>query len=113
MEQKFPLFIITGASGVGKTTVMKDLRRMMPDYDVFDVDNIREFIGDEDKIQNIWLRVARNLAESGRITIICGTMMPWDVEKREDYHFFKHIYYLNLRCRENRFGGSRQSGKKI
>jgi adenylate kinase len=53
MEQKFPLFIITGAGGVGKTTVMKDLRRMMPDYDVFDVDNIREFIGDEDKIQNI------------------------------------------------------------
>lgn len=32
MERKLPLFIVTGASGSGKTYVIKELRRMMPDF---------------------------------------------------------------------------------
>lgn len=99
MDEKIPLFIVTGASGVGKTTVIKELRGLLPDVDIFDIDSIHQFVGDDwNKIQNIWLRVARNIAESGRISIICGTMMPWDVEKCEDYQYFKGIYYLNLHC---------------
>jgi broad-specificity NMP kinase len=99
METKLPLFIVTGASGAGKTAVIKDLRKLLPHVDVFDIDSINEFIGQEwNTIRNIWLRIARNIAESGRITIICGTMMPWDVEKCEDYPYFKHVYYLNLHC---------------
>ncbi|MNL12319.1 hypothetical protein D3C87_1331830 [compost metagenome] len=101
MESKLPLFIVTGASGSGKTYVIKELRRMMPDFDIFDPDNLVEFIGhDWEKMRNIWLRVARNIAQSGRMTIICGTMMPWDIEKCADFPFFKHVYYLNLHCDE-------------
>ncbi|WP_280140353.1 AAA family ATPase [Paenibacillus jilunlii] len=96
-----PLFIVTGASGSGKTYVIKELRRMMPDFDIFDPDNLVEFIGhDWEKMRNIWLRVALNIAQSGRMTIICGTMMPWDIEKCADVPFFKHVYYLNLHCDE-------------
>ncbi|MFD0696375.1 AAA family ATPase [Paenibacillus sp. GCM10027628] len=104
---KVPLYIVTGASGSGKTTVIKELRRLMPDYDVFDYDDIIPFIN-EDKarfnketthlIQNIWLRVARDIAESGRITILCGIVSPKDIEKCEDLHYFSHIYYLILHC---------------
>lgn len=101
MELKLPLFIVTGASGSGKTYVIKELRRMMPDYDVFDPDDLVEFIGHAwGKMRNIWLRVARNIAQSGRMTIICGTMMPWDIEKCADFAFFKHVYYINLHCDE-------------
>lgn len=101
MKEKLPLFIVTGASGAGKTTVIGDLRKISPDFDVFDVDAIHPFIRDDwQKIRNIWLRVARSIAESGRITILCGTMMPWDVEKCEDYSCFSHIYYLNLHCND-------------
>lgn len=101
MENKLPLFIVTGASGSGKTYVVQELRRIMPDFDVFDPDNIVEFIGhDWEKMRNIWLRVARNIAQSGRMTIICGSMMPWDIEKCVDFPFFKHVYYLNLHCNE-------------
>jgi broad-specificity NMP kinase len=99
MDKKLPLFIVTGASGVGKTTVIKELREILPDISVFDIDAIHKFVDDDwNKIRNIWLRVARNIGESGRITIICGTMMPWDVEKCEDFPFFDNIYYLNLHC---------------
>lgn len=101
MKSKFPLFIVTGASGSGKTYVIKELRRLMPDFDIFDPDNLIEFIGhDWEMMRNIWLRVARNIAENGRMTIICGTMMPWDIEKCADFPFFKHVYYLNLHCDE-------------
>ncbi|MFB4323450.1 MULTISPECIES: AAA family ATPase [Paenibacillus] len=101
MERKLPLFIVTGASGSGKTYVIKELRKMMPDFDIFDPDDLVEFIGhDWENMRNIWLRVARNIVESGRMTIICGTMMPWDIEKCADFPFFKHVYYLNLHCDE-------------
>ncbi|MEK5059210.1 MULTISPECIES: AAA family ATPase [unclassified Paenibacillus] len=101
MESKLPLFIVTGASGSGKSYVIQDLRRIMPEFDIFDPDHLVDFVGhDWEKIRNIWLRVARNIAESGRMTIICGTMMPWDIEKCADFSFFKHVYYLNLHCHD-------------
>ncbi len=101
MENQLPLFIVTGASGSGKTYVVQELRKVMPDFDVFDPDHLVEFIGhDWEKMRNIWLRVARNIAQSGRMTIICGSMMPWDIEKCVDFPFFKHVYYLNLHCNE-------------
>ena len=99
-----PLFIVTGAKGSGKTAVIKELRRIMPDYVVFDYDDIIPFIRDDfDKLdkhqlQNIWLRVARDIAESGRITILCGIIRPHNIETCEDFHYFSHIYYLLLHC---------------
>ncbi|CAG9622754.1 AAA family ATPase [Sutcliffiella rhizosphaerae] len=101
MEKKLPLFIVTGSSGSGKTYVIPELRKVLPDFDIFDIDNLRECgITDQTQILNVWLRVARNVAESGRMTIICGTAMPWDVEKALDYSYFNHVYYLNLHCSE-------------
>jgi dephospho-CoA kinase len=101
---KVPLYIVTGAKGTGKTTIIKDLRKLMPEYAVFDYDDIIEFINDDlrkfdkHKLLNIWLRVARNIAESGRKTIICGIIRPDDVEKCIDFDNFKHVYYLSLHC---------------
>jgi dephospho-CoA kinase len=101
---KVPLYIVTGAKGTGKTTIIKELRKLMPEYAVFDYDDIIEFINDDlrkfdkHKLLNIWLRVARNIAESGRKTIICGIIRPDDVEKCSDFDNFKHVYYLALHC---------------
>ncbi|WP_238404378.1 AAA family ATPase [Paenibacillus paridis] len=101
MVKKIPLFIVTGSSGSGKTYVINELRKILPDFDIFDIDNLREVgISDEQQIREVWLRVARNTAESGRMTIICGTAMTWDIEKCVDYPYFKHVYYLNLHCND-------------
>ncbi|MEK3724134.1 AAA family ATPase [Paenibacillus sp. FSL H8-0034] len=98
-KQKVPLFIVTGSSGSGKTYVINELRKILPNFNIFDIDNLRELgITDEQQIRNVWLRVARNTAESGRMTIICGTAMTWDIEKCIDFPYFKHVYYLNLHC---------------
>lgn len=37
---KLPLFVITGASGTGKTTVSSHVRKLLPEFDVFDMDII-------------------------------------------------------------------------
>jgi predicted ATP-binding protein involved in virulence len=95
---KLPLFIITGASGVGKTTVIDELRYKLPNYIVFDVDSITDSNNDYGVIKNNWLRIAGNIAKSNVLTILCGTIMPWDIEKC-DYYFSK-VYYLNLHCND-------------
>ncbi|WP_238162550.1 nucleoside kinase [Cohnella sp. AR92] len=101
MENPLPLFIVTGASGSGKTYVVNDLRQIMPDYEVFDTDSLIEVMGhDWEKIRMTWLRIAREIARNGRMTILCGTQMPWDIEKCADYPAFRHVYYLNLHCKE-------------
>jgi hypothetical protein len=101
MDGKPPLFIVTGASGSGKTFVIPELRKALPEFEIFDLDWISRFTGDDwQKLRNIWLRVARGIALGGRHTLLCGTMMPKDVEQCVDYSYFSKIYYLNLHCHD-------------
>jgi hypothetical protein len=101
MEGKLPLFIVTGASGSGKSYVIPELRKVLPEFEIFDLDWLSPFTGDDwQKLRNIWLRVARGIAAGGRLTMLCGTMMPRDVEQCVDYSCFSKIYYLNLHCHD-------------
>jgi dephospho-CoA kinase len=97
---KLPLFIITGASGSGKSTVVPHLRELLPDFDVFDIDEelITNAVGDWQIVKNIWMRIASHIAKSKRMTILCGTQMPWEIEKCDDYKEFSQFYFLNLHC---------------
>ncbi|GGG12201.1 hypothetical protein GCM10010912_65780 [Paenibacillus albidus] len=102
MEQKFPLFIVTGASGVGKTTVMHVLRDLMPEFVVFstDIDNFgttAEKLEYQDRY-NLLLHFAYSVALSGRGTIICGTFMPWDAQKCDSFNKFSELCFINLHC---------------
>lgn len=97
-----PLFIVTGASGVGKTTVMQELRAQMPEFIVFSTDN-DNFGSTSNKLEyadrhNLLLQFAHAAALSGRGAIICGTFMPWDAQKCDTYHFFSEVCFINLHC---------------
>ncbi|MFC6332079.1 AAA family ATPase [Paenibacillus septentrionalis] len=99
---KLPLFIVTGASGVGKTTVMHELRKLLPDFVVFSTDN-DNFGTTSSKLEyqdryNLLLHFAHAVALSGRGTIICGTCMPWDAEKCDMYQAFREVCFINLHC---------------
>ncbi|HTG70376.1 MAG TPA: hypothetical protein VL921_14055 [Candidatus Udaeobacter sp.] len=102
MEQKFPLFIVTGASGVGKTTVMQELRVLLPDFVVFstDIDNFGTTASklDYQDRYNLLLHFANFVAKSKRGTIICGTFMPWDAQKCDTYDDFSELCFINLHC---------------
>ncbi|MFC5653456.1 hypothetical protein ACFPYJ_30930 [Paenibacillus solisilvae] len=98
-EEKFkllPLFIITGASGVGKTTIVKRLREVLTDSEIFDTDEMHA--ADWQQARSNWLKVAFQIAQSGRHTVLCGTMMRHDIEDCDHFRFFRHVYYINLHC---------------
>jgi hypothetical protein len=91
-----PLFIVTGASGAGKTAVVGELRRLMPEWEVFETDLI--WGADWQQVRNNWLRIAHSIAQSGRGTILCGTMLPEDIDRCDHRDRFSRVHYLNLNC---------------
>lgn len=93
---KLPLFVITGASGTGKTTVSSHVRKLLPEFDVFDmdiIDNVDWQIAKEN-----WLRVAYSISLSGRGTVLCGTMVPENIASSNYLERFERILYINLHC---------------
>ena len=71
MQQKLPLFIVTGASGVGKTTVMEELRIQLLDFVILstDLDMFGAAPLDYQGKFNLLLRIAYFVALSGRGTV--------------------------------------------
>jgi hypothetical protein len=93
-----PLFIVTGASGVGKTAVVAELRGIMPEWDIFETDILWDSGGDWHTAHCNWLRIAFSIAQSGRGTILCGTMVPEKIDTCDHHQLFSKVCYLNLHC---------------
>ncbi len=93
-----PLFIVTGTSGAGKTSIIPFLRRLLPECLVFDKDLLGSTCYDH--IATSWLLLAYGIAQGGRHTIICGTMMPQEVELCEVRDRIGPIHFLNLHCND-------------
>jgi hypothetical protein len=91
-----PLFVVTGASGVGKTAVVPALRECLPAWEIFETDILHG--ADWQQVKCNWLRVAYAIAQSGRHTILCGTILPEQLTQCDHHSLFRHIYYLNLHC---------------
>lgn len=91
-----PLYIVTGASGVGKTAVVDLLRPLLPDWEVFDTDIIHA--ADWQQHRSNWLRLAHTIAQNGRYTLLCGTLLPQDIDRCDHRPFFSRVCYLNLHC---------------
>ncbi len=94
-----PLFVITGASGVGKSTVVPYLRQKLMNTVVMDSDLLWNRCGKGHYVNN-WLRIAYSLAQTGLHTVICGTLLPGDFAACEDRSLVGQIYFLNLHCED-------------
>ena len=97
-----PLFIVTGANGVGKSSIVADLAQQMGrEWHVFDLDLLADgynYQVDWAQFKNNWLRLSAYLAQSGRPTILCGTITPENVAECEAHTLFSEIHYLALWC---------------
>lgn len=104
---KVPLYIVTGAGGSGKTFVINELRKLMPGYIILDYDGIHRYLKDDSRkvdkyqVQNIWLRMIRDIAESGHTIILSGLIKPEDIQTSPEFRYFPQINYLILHCDEN------------
>jgi hypothetical protein len=90
---------VTGTSGSGKTSVIPALRQALPECIIFDKDLLWGRC-DEKQFYNNWLRIAYSIAQGGRHTVICGTIMPWDFNDCEDRGLVGTIHFLNLHCND-------------
>lgn len=91
-----PLAIVTGASGVGKTSTLPHLQRLLTECAVLDKDAM--WAGDWDTAYNNLFRIASALAQGGRPTVIVGTIIPEHLHGLSDRDLVGAIAYANLHC---------------
>lgn len=92
---KHQLYIVTGTSGAGKTTVIPELRKGLDHVVVYDGDSV--VVESDYNISKCnWLRIAKGNADSGINTVICSTIIPENLFDCDHVKYFD-IYYINLR----------------
>lgn len=103
--QRQPLFIISGASGVGKSTLCEHLFQHEVDYIVIDSDLLwnEAFNTPENNyraFRQLWLNLAANISQIGKPVVLCGCNTPEQLENLEERALFTDIHYLALVCDE-------------
>ena len=100
---QLPLFVLTGASGVGKTTTCLALAAMTNDLVAMESDTLwrDEFNQPETnyrEYRELWLRLCKNISQAGKPVILCGAAVPAQFEQCVERRYFSDIHYLALVC---------------
>ncbi|HVX46115.1 MAG TPA: hypothetical protein VHC49_19650 [Mycobacteriales bacterium] len=78
----FPLLVVAGVSGSGKTAVLDSLRSRLTTCEIFDVDLILHVAAlGWDVWRNTWLQLAGAIAANGRPSLLSGTFTPDQLEQ--------------------------------
>jgi broad-specificity NMP kinase len=104
--QKFvrlPLFVLTGASGAGKTATCLELPAAVKTVVVMESDILwrDEFNQPETGYQDyreMWLRVCKNISQAGKPVVLCGAAISSQFEACVERRYFSNIHYLALVC---------------
>jgi hypothetical protein len=101
--KQLPLFIVTGASGSGKSAACLQLVPLLPECVVLETDlfwrpefaapdkNYRDF-------RNLCLRVAKNIGQAGHPVVLSGAAIPEQYETCPERIYFAATHYLALVC---------------
>jgi ribose 1,5-bisphosphokinase PhnN len=99
---QMPLFIVTGASGSGKSTVTLELApALRGQVVVIESDTLwcAEFATPEDdfrRFRELCLRVAKNVSQSGLPVVLTGSFNPLGIDDLIERRYFGDIYVLAL-----------------
>lgn len=104
--KRLPLFVVSGASGSGKSTVGLALVPLMQEAVVMESDILwrPEFATPQDgyrSYRNLWLRVAKNIGQGGRPVVLVGSAVPDQFETCVERRYFSEIHYLALVCEDD------------
>lgn len=116
--RKQPLFIITGASCAGKSTVCEELFKTESDYIVMESDLLWEerFNTPENHYydyRRLWLRVCANIAQIGKPVVLCGCATPEQFEYLPERELFTDIHYLAVVCTDEVLDRRMRIGRKV
>lgn len=94
----YPLFFLTGPSGVGKSTIAYRLLQDFKDViviesDIFWIDELKETGLTRHELM---LRVAKNAMQSGKPVLIAGTVLPQHLKESLEKRYFKDLHFIVL-----------------
>ena len=117
-DKKLPLFIITGASGIGKSTTCEILFQNESEYIVMESDLLWHDVYNTPKdnyrnYRELWLGVCANISQIGKPTVLCGCAVPEQFEVCIGKELFTKIYYLAIVCDDKILKKRMQDGRKI
>lgn len=100
---RLPLFVVSGASGSGKTTVMHHLLHTLPECVVLESDILWGTVAEDGpndfhSYYDLWLRVVKAVAQAGKPVVLCGTALPETIERLPERRYIGPIHYLALVC---------------
>ena len=100
---RLPLFVLTGASGVGKTATCLALVDRAKNFVVMESDILWRDEFNQPKTnyrdyRETWLRVCKNISQAGKPVILCGVAVPEQFEQCVERRYFSDIHYLALVC---------------
>jgi hypothetical protein len=103
VKSRRPLFAVSGATGVGKTTATASLPDLIPevlrlDGDLLWDNDYFDRPGAIDDFYARWLNIAAAIAENGRSLVFCGVVMPDRWESLPQRSLVGPIHYLALVC---------------
>ncbi|HZD43200.1 MAG TPA: hypothetical protein VE134_04005, partial [Methanomicrobiales archaeon] len=97
-----PLLVVSGAGGTGKSAILMELQGTRDDVVMLDSDVVwrEEFWNDFDWFFRTWLRLCRDIAQSGRPPVMFGAGfgVPDTLESHPQYDCFSDVHYLALVC---------------
>jgi chloramphenicol 3-O-phosphotransferase len=94
-----PLFVVTGASGAGKSAIADALRTRLPSCEVLETDLILHVaeLG-WNTWRNTWMLIAYGLSLNGRSTVLCGSLLPEHLEGLPARPLVGPVHFCNLDC---------------
>lgn len=117
---KQSLFIVTGASGVGKSTTCEELFRNEADkpYLVMESDILWDDYYDtpEDNyrgLRTIWMHLCANISQCGKPVVLCGCALPEQFEPLPEREFFTEIHYIAVVCSPEALEDRMKNGRGI
>jgi ribosomal protein S27AE/predicted kinase len=94
-----PLFVVTGSSGAGKTTITDPLRPLLPGCLVAETDVILHVAAlGWDNWRNTWLQLAHAAALGGQPTVLTGSLTPDQLERLPARKLIGPVHFALLDC---------------
>ena len=116
--KRMPLFVITGASGVGKSTISEMLFANETKYIVLESDILWNDVYDKPEedykeYREVWLALCSHVSQIGLPVVLCGCATPEQFENRINRKLVSSIHYLAVVSEDSVLETRMRRGRKI